>query len=79
MPTRQLELPFTAPRQPLGPPRVLPGSPLSPLSPVSPGSPRTPGYRPVGAAPVTASWRTRAAALPPPSSILLRPPEAPAS
>lgn len=70
MPTRQLELPFTAPRQqpPLAP-RALPGAPAVPVAP------RLPGQRPVTTAPFNASWRSRSA-LPPPS-ILLRLPEAP--
>lgn len=69
MPTRQLELPFTAPRQqpPLAP-RALPGAPAAPTVP------RLPGQRLVTTVPFNASWRARAA-LPPPS-ILLRLPEA---
>ena len=71
MPTRQLELPFTAPRQqpPLAP-RGLPGPPAAP------DAPRLPGHRPVTTVPLNAAWRGRAPALPPPS-ILLRFPQGP--
>ncbi|MBA3591632.1 hypothetical protein [Methylibium sp.] len=68
MPTRQLELPFTAPRQhpPLAP-RGLPAAPVAP---------RLPEHRPVTTVPLNAAWRGRAPALPPPS-ILLRFPQGP--
>lgn len=72
MPTRQLELPFTAPRGTLAPQR----RPAAPATPLQPSTPQPSSRLPSARGSLNAAWHSRMPARPP-ASILLRPAEGP--